>query len=781
MDKLQVFLSSAMNGELDVERAALKQRFGSAPALANTFELWTFESGAEPIDARLSYRQEVEKSAIVILVFANTLRDAVRDEFFAAVRSGAAILCYVKGGIVAEPDLSRFIGDQVTPRLKYSRFDNEQQLCDKVEHDVHQWQIDTFHRTSAQLRARQRADRVATLNTERVAAFCEEALADSDPAETTTVPVDLCAHSLWGTVRPVGLDGLPSDRQREIEEYAGQIDTVVLHGAVLPALKRGAQRGLRFAVRVLLLHPDSEQAREVDHSQRLSSEPAEKARFAFTDIYLTIYVLRRLTRDESLGLSVVRVLPQHYRMGTAFTRIGNAGLVAPYPDDQLLDGTMSFTVHRGTDGDFGQFSRKVAEFDDLWEQAAAHEMTLDSLPMPFEALRRAVDDVIGRTSAVPWPRASDDPTPFQTRTKLLTVYRTQVDAIRDGKDPYPVALEINPASFCDQTCHWCISEDKHERGVWLDVEDGRFVQFVQDFAAVGGKVVGWSGGGEPTNHPHLARAMATVAAAGLEQGLMTHGAFAANGALMDAIVAHCRWVRVSIDTDDPKEYARRRGHTDAAGQQAFDRVMANVHALVQRNVHVGLNVNVAHWNLDRVDRIYDCARRLGAAYLQVRPTLPTPFPHRREDREEVLAPTAVPGLLDRLKALERHAADADTKIVVSYDKFEDIRVKNYGRGYRGCVAHRIFVVLNANGDLAVCMYQMTDTRFIFGNIYTERLKSIWESQRRKEAIRFCNTGLDHTMHGCQVCCKGHEINKVLEGKVRDVQVPAGASRAAAFI
>jgi hypothetical protein len=29
--------------------------------------------------------------------------------------------------------------------------------------------------------------------------------------------------------------------------------------------------------------------------------------------------------------------------------------------------------------------------------------------------------------------------------------------------------------------------------------------------------------------------------------------------------------------------------------------------------------------------------------------------------------------------------------------------------------------------------------------------------------------LKHDLHGCQICCKGHEINKVLFGKV---QVPS---------
>ena len=58
---------------------------------------------------------------------------------------------------------------------------------------------------------------------------------------------------------------------------------------------------------------------------------------------------------------------------------------------------------------------------------------------------------------------------------------------------------------------------------------------------------------------------------------------------------------------------------------------------------------------------------------------------------------------------------------------------------------------------------LPDRRFIFGNIYTDSLENIWLSDQRKEVLRFCTKELSHTMHECQACCKGHGINKLLDG------------------
>ena len=80
MEKIQVFLSSAMNDELKTERAVLRERFVTGSLLSSTFDLYLFEDNAAPNPAKAAYVRAVERSAIVIFVFSETLRRGVVEE-----------------------------------------------------------------------------------------------------------------------------------------------------------------------------------------------------------------------------------------------------------------------------------------------------------------------------------------------------------------------------------------------------------------------------------------------------------------------------------------------------------------------------------------------------------------------------------------------------------------------------------------------------------------------------------------------------------------------------
>jgi len=58
------------------------------------------------------------------------------------------------------------------------------------------------------------------------------------------------------------------------------------------------------------------------------------------------------------------------------------------------------------------------------------------------------------------------------------------------------------------------------------------------------------------------------------------------------------------------------------------------------------------------------------------------------------------------------------------------------------------------------MYHPTDTRFTFGNIYSNTLEEIWNSEQRKITIEFTRR-LNYKMN-CQMCCKLCELNKFID-------------------
>lgn len=358
--------------------------------------------------------------------------------------------------------------------------------------------------------------------------------------------------------------------------------------------------------------------------------------------------------------------------------------------------------------------------------------------------------------------ADSDPTPFSTRSRLASTYAAQVRAIREGSDdPFPVAIEVNPSAGCSQACAWCLTADTQGRDR-LDIDDPSVQRFFGDFARRGGRALTWSGGGEPTHHPQLDRLLQLAGDAGLAQGLMSHGAF--DPALVPEIARWCSWVRISLDTHDPQAYSRQR----RAGTQAWERAVARIHELARAGARVGVNMNIAGWNAAHIEPTWQLVSSLGAAYLQVRPTLPLPFTHRHTPLDEGIPAHVIPQVLKAIERIQGRAGGMP--LIASMDKLQDLQRPDGGRRYPGCRSHRLLVVLHADARLYVCMYHLDDARFCLGSIAEQPLDELWRSGRRREVLRYCEQDLD--LSTCQICCKGHELNKVLYDQVELPRVEA---------
>lgn len=370
-----------------------------------------------------------------------------------------------------------------------------------------------------------------------------------------------------------------------------------------------------------------------------------------------------------------------------------------------------------------------------------------------------------------------DNNPFATQLKMMAHVDRLADWQRTG-DAFPVLMEINPTNYCNEACDWCISQDVHlgntrmtgnERTLQIVKLDAHsaisnhperrrgialpdLTRFLSQAQAMGLKAVNWSGGGEPTGYAHFRDAVEYCAGLGLEQGLLTNGLFPA--AHVRVIGERLRWTRVSLDTIDSRRYEAHK-HT-----RGFDRVMENIQQLVKYPVQLVVNMNVAGWNFDEIEPMAHWAKDIGADAIQIRPILGLPFsapgndPYRRQpDRDWLREATS------SLRAAERMKSDV-FDVIVSWDKFEDLDRGDFGRSYTRCLYHFFTCVLNANGDLCVCMYHLDDHRFTFGNIYLNSAEEIWHSGQRQEAVSLCGNSLD--LSTCQVCCKGHEINKFMQ-------------------
>ena len=367
--------------------------------------------------------------------------------------------------------------------------------------------------------------------------------------------------------------------------------------------------------------------------------------------------------------------------------------------------------------------------------------------------------------------------PFASQTKLLW-HMDRLAEWRLRGDTFPVLMEINLTNYCNEACKWCISAYSHisnpamtsdekqhqlklldqssaisnhpERRRGLDID--YLGPFLKRAKAMGLRAVTWSGGGEPTTHPQFMDAVRQAGALGLEQGLMTNGFF--KKSYIAELGNSLKWIRVSLDTLDRAKYKEQKV-TDA-----LPHVLENIQELAKYSVTVGVNMNLAEWNVDEISSMASWSKHVGADYFQIRPVLGLPFNLARN------APYRTQSKLDwsRIKPILFQAEAQSSnrfKVLVSWDKFDDVSdvEGNFGRTYSKCLYHFFVCVVNANGDLCVCMYHLGDREFSFGNIYEQSLDDIWAGPKRQKVLQMCSGGLD--LSTCQVCCKGHEINKLM--------------------
>ncbi len=325
--------------------------------------------------------------------------------------------------------------------------------------------------------------------------------------------------------------------------------------------------------------------------------------------------------------------------------------------------------------------------------------------------------------------------PFGSQSKML-YYIDRINGYLRDEITWPVFMEINPTNRCNLRCPWCISQNFRGKET---IKADSLIRFLVEFSANKGKGITFSGGGEPTQHPKfLSIVRRSRMETSLKFALMTNGVYPKS--YNEVIGQHLQWVRFSLDTANPEKYKEWKGLS------CVNQVLENIQDL-HRNypIRVGINCNIGMWHTrEDIQGLLDLMPDT-AAYLQFRPVLPRYF---KREKIEI-----------NWEVWEWLLAQDLESVNLSNDKLRDLEEGN-AFPFHSCEGHFFNPILNANGDLCVCMYHPNDRRFVFGNIYEKGYRQIWLSKQRQDVIEFVRN-VDYQEH-CQMCCKLTEINKFID-------------------
>lgn len=319
-----------------------------------------------------------------------------------------------------------------------------------------------------------------------------------------------------------------------------------------------------------------------------------------------------------------------------------------------------------------------------------------------------------------------------------------------GETPAPVTVEWDLSNRCVLGCQDCHFAHTHTRGPWAvqprtlpmafdgtgDLADMDLVsRTLEQMQAVGVRSIVWSGGGEPTTHPHWIEAVEMAYWRGFEQGMYTCG-----GLLTEAtgvrLAKAASWVVVSLDAVNAETYAAEKGVPAAR----FEAACHGVRSLVGHKATVGVSFLLHAKNWHAMSQMRQLALSLGASYVTFRPAIQTD--------------ASAPGICSEDRGWVRSALDFLQAMASWPDVELDVdRFLAYadwkGHGYSQCHGIKLNTTITPDGRVWVCPQRRGVTAL--GDLRRESFADIWARHPRMFAVD----------EGCRVMCRLHPVNETL--------------------
>ncbi len=329
--------------------------------------------------------------------------------------------------------------------------------------------------------------------------------------------------------------------------------------------------------------------------------------------------------------------------------------------------------------------------------------------------------------------------PFN-QTKVLTHWQ-DFEEINKSKIIRPVMCEIDLTDgFCNNKCKHCFfGTNQKSNPIYMNTETAK--SLLKELNELGVKAIEFSGGGEPTTHPDFFNIVSFALELGFEVGVVT------NGLLIDKIfeIANkLKFIRISLDAASSEVYKK------VHGVDAFDQVIQNIRLLINRKCdNIGIAYLIVPDNVCDIEDVYTLSCELGISYLQYRPA----------------------SLNYSVNAdIWSEAKSKVEKVVLDNSRLKTIQVFDAGikwdhlcqnREYKKCTTSTMVSVVQANGDIPLCVLLRNQKQYLIGNINEGGFAKNWFSERHLFLIE------NKDVNTCRKPCKHDSYNIMFEAYNND--------------
>ena len=314
-----------------------------------------------------------------------------------------------------------------------------------------------------------------------------------------------------------------------------------------------------------------------------------------------------------------------------------------------------------------------------------------------------------------------------------------IDALKQGKQPVPVHLQLIISDLCNQDCSFCAyrmsgyinNELFHltdEKTGKVNNNPNRMIskekcfEIIDDCKTLGIKSVEISGGGEPLVHPDHLDIFNRVLDNDLDLALISNATKVSPELI--PILLKSKWVRFSIDAAKPATYSAIR----KVSEKHYDTAWSNVRSLVKAkkdtlsNVTIGLGFVVTKENYTEIEEFAQQAKVAGVDNIRI-----SAYFQSEKDKyfEEIY---------DTVSAAARQATQLQTNRFTVFNNFGDrfSDLKQAAPDYSFCGYQHFTCFIGADLNLYRCCNTSYTRRGSVGSLKTQSFKTLWDSNEKKK-------------------------------------------------
>lgn len=269
-----------------------------------------------------------------------------------------------------------------------------------------------------------------------------------------------------------------------------------------------------------------------------------------------------------------------------------------------------------------------------------------------------------------------------------------LNKLKNGERCNPLYIRIKPTNICNHNCYYC-----HYKNPYLILDEynptdfiprDKMMEIIDDMGKMGVKAVTFSGGGEPLAYPYIEEAMEKNLELGIDLSIITNGSMLTGRKAQ--ILAHAKWVRISIDSIIPENYARIRGISDNA-MQTLQKNIEEFAKIKNDDCELGINFVIGKENYKEIEEVAVTMKNLGVNHVKFAPLMSNETEEYHENiKTEVITTLnriSVELDSDKFRIIDLYTSD--------FDNYEVFR-----RTYSRCPIKEFVCIIAANSKVYFC-------------------------------------------------------------------------------